>query len=116
MKISELIKFNESKKKEKKKKEHACYKYNNNTDDHLFSTKISRPTKLVIINTNNIIIKKKNSLIEDKNSRSKPKKNIVKFNGDEEKNRYRVRKSFAKNSKASLKIFNNLEKLKSLPD
>ena len=116
MKISELIKFNESKKKEKKKKEHACYKYNNNTDDHLFSTKISRPTKLVIINTNNIIIKKKNSLIEDKNSRSKPKKNIVKFNGDDEKNRYRVRKSFAKNSKASLKIFKNLEKLKSLPD
>ena len=115
---TELSTINENKKMNIKNSHNSLIKFKFLTKEPIISTKLARPQEFVINNNNNKILKK-NSLFDNKSIRLKKDKNNVKFNeqiNEERPKKYRVRKSFARNSKNTVKIFNGLNKLKLLSD
>ena len=116
---TELSTINENKKMNIKNSHNSLIKFKFLTKEPIISTKLARPQEFVINNNNNNKILKKNSLFDNKSIRLKKDKNNVKFNeqiNEERPKKYRVRKSFARNSKNTVKIFNGLNKLKLLSD
>ena len=103
----DLIKINKNKKIENKNNAGTL---NSDIDEPIISTKFSRPSKFIIINNNNIIIKEKNSLIDTKTIRAKKDKSNLKYNNEDKKEednkRRNKRKSFMRNVKQNVNLFN----------
>ena len=118
----ELFTINENKKVNIKNSYNSLIQFKFLMKEPIISTKLTRPQEFVINNnnTNKNRIYKKNSLLDNKSIKLKKDKNNVKFNdqiNEDRQKKNKVRKSFARNSKNTVKIFSNgLNKLKLLSD
>lgn len=116
----DLIKNNENKKNDFKKENKLLIQINYPVKEPLIFSKFARPSKFAIVN-NNKVYNKINSFFDNRSIKLKKDKNNVKYKEEikEEdiKREYKVRKSFAKNTKNTVKVFSNgLNRLKIISD
>ena len=113
---TDLIKVNENKKNDLKNENKVLVKSTFLKKDPIISSKFARPSQFAIVN-NSKIYNKINSFFHNRSIKLKKGKNNFKYNEEikEEniKKEYKVRKSFARNAKNTVRIINNgLNRLK----
>ena len=111
-----MIKVNENKKNDLKNENKVLVKSTFLKKDPIISSKFARPSQFAIVN-NSKIYNKINSFFDNRSIKLKKDKNNFKYNEEikEEniKKEYKVRKSFARNAKNTVRIINNgLNRLK----